>query len=272
MSEHDLIARVCDAVQRYCALGNETLLVQNGLIVRNRERTRHFDSNHVGLVRDGSTACLDALFEAIDREFEGYGHRRIDIDSLTPPQLVARLTFEGGYTVHEYLHQLLEGELDASSAGFDIREVISEADWKAYRRLDAMWWQETSVSFLGEYDPRLHEGFLSAKQDKSPDVRSWLAYVDGTPAAFLSSWPGASGMGVVEDLYTHPAHRHKGLATALLAHGVADARRRGAGPVIITSNPDDTPKHMYASLGFRPLCVSRNYVKTFSAGQGATAV
>ncbi len=265
MSEHELIARVCEAVQGYLVLGNEAIEAHDALIVRNTKRPRHYDSNHVGLVRNGSSATLDALFVTVDAAFEGYGHRRFDVDAITAPQLVGRLTLEGGYTAHVFLHQLLEGELDVSSNGFDIREVLTDADWSAYRRLDAMWWQETSVSYLGEYDPRLHYGFLSAKLEKRPDVRSWLAYRDGTPAAFLSSWPGSNGIGIVEDLYTHPEHRHKGLATALLAHCVADARARGASQVLITSEPNDTPKRMYAALGFRPLCTTRSYVKTNSS-------
>src|SRR5690606_9037392 len=112
----------------------------------------------------------------------GYGHRRYDVDALSPPQLTGRLTFEGDYKVNEFLHHLLERELPAPDGNFDIREVVTDADWQHYRRLDAMWWQETSVSYLGEYDPRLHDGFLVAKREKLPDVRSWLAYADGAPA------------------------------------------------------------------------------------------
>ena len=52
----------------------------------------------------------------------------------------------------------------------------------------------------------------------------------------------------------------RGLATALIAYCVSDARVR-AGPVIIGADPNDTPKLMYASMGFRPLYISANYVK-----------
>jgi hypothetical protein len=31
--------------------------------------------------------------------------------------------------------------------------------------------------------------------------------------------------------------------------------------VLIGARLDDTPKHMYAAMGFRPLCVRRAYVK-----------
>jgi predicted GNAT family acetyltransferase len=79
--------------------------------------------------------------------------------------------------------------------------------------------------------------------------------------AFLNSWEGENGVGQVEDLFTHPEYRHQGLATALLAHCVTDARAHGAGPVIIGCEPNDTPKHMYAAMGWRPLYVVRHVVK-----------
>jgi len=66
---------------------------------------------------------------------------------------------------------------------------------------------------------------------------------------------------MIEDLFAHPEYRRHGLGTVLIAHCVADARERGAGPVLITSNYDDTPKHMYAAMGFRPLYVLRSWTK-----------
>ena len=72
-------------------------------------------------------------------------------------------------------------------------------------------------------------------------VRYWLAHDGNEAAAFLASWPGGNGVGQIEDLFTHPKHRHRGLATALIAHCVADARGRGAGPVVIIADPSETP-------------------------------
>jgi GNAT superfamily N-acetyltransferase len=102
---------------------------------------------------------------------------------------------------------------------------------------------------------------VAAKRVKAPDLRFWLARVDDTDAAFFSSWPGPEGVGIVEDLFTRPEFRRRGIATALIAHSVADARERGAGPVAISARVNDSPKYMYAALGFRPSCISRSYLK-----------
>jgi predicted GNAT family acetyltransferase len=68
-------------------------------------------------------------------------------------------------------------------------------------------------------------------------------------------------MGQVEDLFTHPDFRHRGLATALIHHCVADARQQGAGPVMLVADAHDTPKDMYAAMGFRPVAAKREYWK-----------
>jgi ribosomal protein S18 acetylase RimI-like enzyme len=41
------------------------------------------------------------------------------------------------------------------------------------------------------------------------------------------------------------------IGTALVHHAVADARAHGAGPVALVVDPDDTPRQMYAAMGFR---------------------
>jgi predicted GNAT family acetyltransferase len=88
-----------------------------------------------------------------------------------------------------------------------------------------------------------------------------MAYVDGQPRAYCTSWGGVGGIGQVEDVFTQEQFRHRGLATALIHHCVSDCRAQGAGPVIIIADPDHTPKNMYAAMGFRPLVVLRSYHK-----------
>jgi GNAT superfamily N-acetyltransferase len=96
-------------------------------------------------------------------------------------------------------------------------------------------------------------------------VRYFLAWDEDLPRAYFSAWPGEHGIGLVEDLFTEPAFRHRGLATALIARCVKDARARGAELVVIGGDANDTPRHMYAAMGFRPLMLTRQYSKAFAA-------
>ena len=94
---------------------------------------------------------------------------------------------------------------------------------------------------------------------KTPPDRKWLAYVDGAARGMASVWD-VDGMGQVEDVFVEPAYRHRGIATALIHHCVADCRARGAGAVVIVADAADTPQTMYAAMGFRPVATKRRYV------------
>jgi ribosomal protein S18 acetylase RimI-like enzyme len=96
-------------------------------------------------------------------------------------------------------------------------------------------------------------------RSKCPPLRYWLAYDEGVPAGHLSSWAGQNGVGQVEDLAVLAEHRHQGIATALLHHCVADCRARGAKSVVLSCDPTDTPKQMYAAMGWRPVAIGRRY-------------
>lgn len=267
MDPDDLLRLACDTNFTYLALGNKRFETHGASVIVNPKTPRRHDANCVGVIRTEPSE-VEALLVRIEAEFAGYQHRTWGIDALTPPQTAARLALEQGYRVNDALVHVLEDDMRiATRLGAtppqetEVREVLSEDDWQAYRELDAMWWEETSTGFFGPYDPVLHDEFMVYRRLKAPQTRAWFACVAGVPRAFFSSWPGENGVGIVEDLYCHPDYRHRGLATALIASAVADCRERGAGPVIINSDVNDTPKLMYAAMGFRPLFVHRNYTK-----------
>jgi GNAT superfamily N-acetyltransferase len=86
-----------------------------------------------------------------------------------------------------------------------------------------------------------------------------MAYVDDAPVGFFNAWEGIDRLGQVEDLYVLPEFRHRGIATALIHRCVAEARARGAGPIEICADPAETPKEIYAAMGWRPIAVCRQY-------------
>ena len=259
MSDADLIARVCQTYEAYLELDNESFEADGATFVRSRTAFNRYDANHVAHIRAESPQEIEALLRRVEVEFKDFTHRAFYLDPLTPPQFAARLVLDGGYRVIEELIMLLEGELKASPKPADIRLIEDESQWQALFEMEAMW----ASTYPPESRTPLEQNFYQLRS-KTPPVRWWLAYVDGVPRAFFNSWEGTNGVGQVEDLFTQPEYRHQGLATALLAHCVADARKHGAGPVIIGADPNDTPKHMYASMGWRPLYVTRHFVKNLA--------
>jgi GNAT superfamily N-acetyltransferase len=247
-------------------LGHESFTADGARFVRNRTLPKVRDANWVSDISASAPDELRLLFERVDKEFAGFPYRAFEVDFRTPPLVEALLELEG-YKQERGLALLLEGELNAPSArSFEIRLVDNDSAWAAYSALVDRDWREEYLAPEGlAYDAEEAAQLLETRRLRAPPVRHWLAHMDGEPRAYLSSWEGVGGIGMVEDLYTAPEYRHRGLATALLRHCVADCRARGAGPIVIGADPEDTPKQMYAAMGFRPIASTRSYWKPVNA-------
>jgi GNAT superfamily N-acetyltransferase len=255
MVEENFISRVCETIEAYQALGNERFQACGATFIRNRDIPGRYDANSVGLIRDA--AQVDELIARADIEYAHLAFRQFHIDPLTPPEVEASLALAGYNRWTAHLVMVLEGELLANPRQCEISQVVSQQDWDAYRELQ-------DIDQV-EYDGRMGRPavppdgqYLVYVRAKAPPVRSWLAHVDGVPRAYISSWSGENGVGQVEDLFVHPEYRHRGLGTALLAHGVSAARSEGAGPVALIADPTDTPMRMYEETGFKALFLARS--------------
>lgn len=261
LAANDMSLKALIVNQAMLAIGNEVFQADGATFVRNRSLPDVEEANHVANVTASAPDEIDRLLARVEREFDGCPRRRFDLDFRTPPLFEARLLLDG-YRASEHILFVLEGGLVGEAKGHDIRQVTDEAGWDARTALMEVSWREDTgqVGTEGAAQVAWPSG-----REKSPPMRYWLAYVDGEARAYCASWPGVDGVGQVEYLFTHPGFRHRGLATALIHRCVADCRERGAGPVVVTTDASDTPRHMYEALGFRPVAVKRNYTKRVDA-------
>jgi len=220
--------------------------------VRDARAPRIYDSNHARLVRTHE-AGVDEFLAAVDAELSARGHRAsIRLDPLSrPPALEARLALDG-WECDKGILMLLEGEPRAGASETQIRAVESDTDWESYlalKRSDdaAPWVREVGAEWV------------DSKRRKHPRVRTWLASRGNGSVGFFSEFV-EDRLGLLEDLYVHPSARFRGVATALVAHCVVQARQRGAQAVFLTARAADTPKQMYAKMGFRPFAITQNWL------------
>jgi len=94
----------------------------------------------------------------------------------------------------------------------------------------------------------------------------FLAREAGVAGAYGASVLCANGLGMVEDLFTLPAFRKRGSATAILARAITHVRQQGAAQILIGAHTTEPPKRLYAALGFAPVCVTREYIKHIDHG------
>ena len=235
----DLARRVLAVDQAYLALGNERFQAEGATFIRNRAAPEMRDANHVSQVTASTPEEVDRLLARAEQEFASLPHRCFHLGFATP-LLEARLVLEG-YRWSEGIFLLLEGDLVGTPNPCDVRLVAGDDEWGACARLWEMDWREDEArTGRRSWSKEGARARMRLKRAKSPPVHCWLAYVDGGPVAYCSSWVGVDGFGLVEDLFTHPDFRHRGLATALVHRCVADCREGGAGPVVIGADAADT--------------------------------
>ncbi len=82
----------------------------------------------------------------------------------------------------------------------------------------------------------------------------WLATAQGVPVATLTVLRDGAGAAHLEDLVTHPVHRRRGVATALVTAAVA-AEHAAAPGVVVTAEvvPDGPSAPLFARLGAVPV-------------------
>jgi GNAT superfamily N-acetyltransferase len=266
MLPHDeLAAQALDADAALMALGCEQFEADGASWVRDRQFPDIYDANHVTGISASSAGEVDRLLARAEVEFAHCSHRRYHVDFRTGPALPARLALEG-YKRDDTLLMVLEGDLQGTPKSHDVRPVETDEDWEAYASLKAADWEEHRQKLPEpKPGPEIGEAFIHIYRRKAPALRYFIAYVEGKPAAFFSSWPGVAGVGRVEDLFTLPAYRHRGLATALMHRCVEDCRERGGRRVVIACDPTDTPKNMYRAMGFAPVGIAGHWLRRLPA-------
>lgn len=260
------LARQASAVnQANLALGCEVFQADGATFVRNRDFPEIRDINHITNVEAESPAEIDRLLARIEIEFGNSRFRAFHLAPSCPPAFEARLGIDGYVRADDQLVMILAGPLMASAKPIRIEPVDDEPGWQAYAGLKRLEFREYMQQEGSDDDPRIADQLTEVTKGKPPPTHHWLAYVDGAARGFFSSYvalqPEFRGMGQVEDLFVHPEFRHRGIATALIEHCVADCRGQGAEQVVIVAAAGDTPKNMYAAMGFRPLTLERRHRK-----------
>lgn len=249
-----------DVNWRNLALGHPTFSAEGATFVRHPAYPHIYDAN---FIYNAAAAAHDEIESLLARARKEYAHTpaiTFRTDHRTPPALEARLSLAGdqrGATLVLILESDLRGPAPIPC---DIRPIESEAGWSAYVDLKRADWRDHAARVNEDPDDtKIPDGLAATNRLKCPPVRYFLASVGDRPVGFFNAWEGDGGIGQVEDLFVLPEYRKRGIATALIHHCVADARAHGAGPVVICAAADDTPKHIYANLGWRPIALTRQY-------------
>ena len=193
------------------------------------------------------------------------GRRRVDVDvydyDTQRQELLARRGFvrreDHGY--QRWWNADAPVPEAAVADGYTVRSMRADDD-----RDRGRWLQASRAVFLHhdtleEYQAR-HAGMPSYR----PDLHLAAEASDGSFAAFCGvTFDTVNKIAIFEPVGTHPDHRRKGLARALMCEGLGRVTALGAVRAVVGTHSGVAANRLYASVGFTECYAVRWWRKVF---------
>lgn len=197
----------------------------------------------------------------MDRHLGHTPWRVIHTDCFTPDAFLARLALDDFEERPATIQMALQGEPTDRGATIELRPVAGDADWEALLKLVLADHAEGRRTSDLQLPPEVSAGMVAGYRAKSAAYHFHLAIQDGVPVAYGAHATAPNGAGMIEDLFTLPSARRRGIATAMIAAFADRLRAAGCHIVFLGALATEQPKYLYARLGFRPVTLARASVR-----------
>lgn len=227
-----------------------------------------WSSNKVFSITATTGDELLEMMREVDELLAHLPYRHVMIDPQTPEPCTAYLLAHDFSEDSVYVQMILTGALKTpfDPPPLKMHRVASDADWRTLHNLVRIDHAEGARTH-GALDAEVTQGIVAGFRAKVGSCQFFLAEMNGQICAYGSGSLGLcdvksqESVGMVEDLFTLPEFRSRGIATGVIKHCVDYCRERGAGPILIGSHAGEPPKRLYWSLGFEPMFVTRSLMK-----------
>jgi GNAT superfamily N-acetyltransferase len=185
----------------------------------------------------------------------------VELSNLADPEIGAALTSRGYQLVsfENVLGRSLDGEQQPHTApGIEVKPSDDPAAW-----LDVIvdGFAHPDVEGVPSHEDFPREVIEKAIGDiEQAGATPYLAYRDGVVAGG-GSMRISDGVAQLTGAATSPAHRRRGVQTALLSARLADAARAGADVAVVTTQPGSKSQQNVQSRGFHLLYTRAVLVK-----------
>ena len=257
----DRIARlVAEAYRWQRRLGAKVIPTPCCAIVASPEHPDVWEANHA----DGVTARTDeetrTVFAAMDSHLAHTPWRVVHTDCFTPDAFLARLALDFDERFVAIL-MALDGDLTDRGAPVELRPVVDDAGYQALLKLVRLNHAERQEVDRLHLPPEFSAAMVDVYRAKRDAYRFHLAVKEGVPIAYGGCAAAPNGVGMIEDLFTLPSERRRGVITGVIAAFVDALRARGCELIFLGALANDRPKRLYARLGFRPVTLARTWAR-----------
>jgi ribosomal protein S18 acetylase RimI-like enzyme len=172
----------------------------------------------------------------------GIGHRRVNVRGEEERKRLEPQFVRLGWQPQRFVLMVQRRGPDRP-AEHEVREVDESA-------LRPLWAKAIRTQPHGK-DETLVQQILEHRRDvgKAIPTRLFAAEADGKLVAHAELY-SEGGVGQVENVFTLPDYRGRGLARSLVLSGVAESHAAGNDLTFLVADADDWPQRLYEKLGF----------------------
>ena len=262
----DVSRLIAEAYRWQRRLGHRVIETRHCGIVADPMRPDLWDANHADAVAAEDDAAIDAVLAAMDEHLGHSDWRVVHSDCFTPDRFLARLAYLGFEERPVVVQMACDRLKPTASADVTIVEMRQQRDWDALAKLVAADVEEGKKTGDLDLDADFVRDMVGNYRLKTPDYRFHLAMQDDRAVAYGAMALAPNGMGMIEDLFTLQPARRQGIASTLIAHFDRALRGAGARGVFLGALAEQDAKRLYHDLGFRPVMLTRCWVKRVANG------
>lgn len=239
-----------------------------GLYIWNDEFPLVSDANTAWILRWAEGLTPEACAHEIASRFRARGRTaRIRFGDSPHSNLAAQLEApfrHEGFVPAPVVLDLARARTPAerSSSTVPVREVTGEAEERCWRLAEA------SLVEDGFAEPEGGQLLaLSKRRYRTVGMRFFLATMGGDPAGYATLC-SKDAIGYIEDLYTIPRFRGRGVGAGLVRAAIAASADGGDEHVgLTTASTNDTAQRLYRRIGFEVVGTCRGFTRPSSAGE-----
>lgn len=245
------------AARRWFRRQGHAAIEQDGVtLVATPEHPDTWDANWACARSDVSAATLMGM---LDRHMGHTPWRVAHVDALTGPAVEAGLAL-ADFRAESSLIEMLAREIAAPLPVPDITlRAVGPGDWDDLEALVQVDLREGKRT--GEHDESVAAGLLDGMRRRLGPCTYWLLFKAEAPVGYGMTAICPNGLGLIENLFTLPAQRGRGVMSAFIVEAARRLRAAGCDAVFLDAHAHDTPKRLYARLGFLPVAMARTWVK-----------
>jgi GNAT superfamily N-acetyltransferase len=157
----------------------------------------------------------------------------------------------------------LVGELtEVAGPPLDFVAVGDDSTWAELYRLMRADHEEGRRTHDMVVPDEVTRSMMIALRRKAGPMTFYLAESAGRPVAYAARVECPNGLGMIEDIFTLPDVRNKGIASTLIAHILGRLRSEiPACSVFLGAHAHQGAKHLYRRPGFQPVMVTREFLR-----------